>query len=108
MKPIEIVSIKKTNKPYNKYSTSKIEFISLLNRYYSCVKVEYDNGDIENRLYILCKDYYANIAGILWDIYTDKNIHHLQLMAGNTPIFDCINPKSYDYLYERLKNTLIK
>mgnify|MGYP003290320750 CR=1 FL=1 len=108
MDAIQVETIKKTNKPIPKFSTAKIELILIDNDKYSLAKVEYENGEIENRLYYKRKDNILNIANILWDIYADKNIFHLQWCKGNTPLFDCINPKSKEQLFCKLNLCMSK
>lgn len=103
MDAIKVETIKKTNKPIPKFSMAKIKLILTYNDTYSLAEVEYENGEIENRLYYKRKDKILNIANILWDIYVDKNVFHLQWCKGNTPLFDCIKPISKEQLICKLK-----
>lgn len=106
MSLIEKIYSKYTNSEIPIHSKTTIEPISIPEINYVLYKIVYENGDEEIRLYYRYKDIKTNYVKVIWDIYNERKLFHIQIKNGNTPIFDVVKPKSEEYIYQLLTKIL--
>lgn len=99
---IEVEVVKSSDKPIPKYSITTFEMINTLSEEYVVVNVKYENGAEEKRLYHKGVNPLETIAGIMYNLFKVKNLFIVEWRKGNTPLFTCTNPKSYDMLLDKL------